>query len=40
MAWRDVFNVRNAGSRLIYRCVEILFVEPDKKVVNRKKTLH
>jgi len=37
MAWRDVFNIRNAGSRLMYRCVEILFVEPDIKAVNCKK---
>jgi hypothetical protein len=39
MAWRNVFNIRNAGSRLMYRCVEILFVEPDIKAVNCKKNL-
>ena len=36
MTWRDVFNVRNADSRLIYRCADILFVEPDIKIVNCK----
>jgi len=36
--WRDVFNIRKAGGRLMYRCVEILFVEPDIKAVNCKKT--
>jgi len=38
MAWRDLFNIRKAGSRLMYRCVEILFGEPDIKPVNCKKT--
>jgi hypothetical protein len=37
MAWRDVFNISNAGSSLMYRCGEILFVEPDTKAVNCKK---
>ena len=36
MAWRDIFYIRNASSRLMYRCVEILFVEPDIKAVNCK----
>jgi hypothetical protein len=35
--WRDVFNIRNAGFRLMYRCIEILFVEPDIKADNYKK---
>jgi hypothetical protein len=36
-AWMDVFNIRDAGGRLMNRCAEILFVEPDIKAVNCKK---
>jgi hypothetical protein len=38
-AERNVVNIRNAGDRLTYRCVEILCLEPDIKAMNCKKNL-